>query len=68
MAVHYDRKKIFDTVVPARLVRLACALRFPPHLLCVGLLVHAAPRVLESNGFCSQVIPAGIGVLPDCMQ
>eukprot|EP00959_Pyramimonas_sp_CCMP1952_P009842 205121-Pyramimonas_sp.AAC.1 len=68
VVVHYDMKKLFDTVAPARLARLARALRFPPHVLHVGLLVHAAPRALESNGFCPQVIPAGIGVLPGCVQ
>eukprot|EP00959_Pyramimonas_sp_CCMP1952_P372309 7796470-Pyramimonas_sp.AAC.1 len=68
MAVHWDLTKFFDTVVPARLVAVACDLNFPPHSLYLGLLIHVAPRMLESSVFCSDLISSGIGVLPGCMQ
>eukprot|EP00959_Pyramimonas_sp_CCMP1952_P104783 2190122-Pyramimonas_sp.AAC.1 len=55
-------------LVPARLVSFACDLKFPPHLLYLGLMIHVAPRMLESSGFCSELISSGIGVLPGCMQ
>eukprot|EP00959_Pyramimonas_sp_CCMP1952_P031056 651248-Pyramimonas_sp.AAC.1 len=30
--------------------------------------MHEAPRILEVQGFCSDFIPTGMGILPGCGQ
>ena len=51
---------------PGKLVLEAKALDFPPHLLLTGLDMHAADRVLQVSGCCSDRVAVQRSVLPGC--
>ena len=52
--------KFYDSVSPDLLVSLATQLQYPPLHLYMGMLVHAAPRVLRTSAGCLST-----GVQPD---
>eukprot|EP00959_Pyramimonas_sp_CCMP1952_P349492 7322959-Pyramimonas_sp.AAC.1 len=68
VGAYCDLKKLFDTVNPCRLAGLAVKMCYPLFLLYLGIVLHEAPRILEVQGFCSDLIPTGMGVLPGCGQ
>eukprot|EP00959_Pyramimonas_sp_CCMP1952_P191599 4006398-Pyramimonas_sp.AAC.1 len=57
-------RSFFDSVSPSKLIHLASNQGCPGHLLYLGLLVHAAPRLLEVSGRLSRSSAGGGLFLP----
>eukprot|EP00959_Pyramimonas_sp_CCMP1952_P066719 1392832-Pyramimonas_sp.AAC.1 len=68
VGAHWGLKRFFDSIDPHRLVGFAMNMDYPVHLLYLGVLVHAAPRVLEVGGFVSDIIAPECSILAGCMQ
>eukprot|EP00959_Pyramimonas_sp_CCMP1952_P176349 3684972-Pyramimonas_sp.AAC.1 len=68
VGAHWDLKRFFDSIDPHRLVGFALKMDDPVHLLYLGFLVHAAPRVLEVGGFASDIIAPECSIVAGCMQ
>jgi len=56
----WDIQKFYDSVVPHKLIEQASGLQYPPLLLYLGLVVHAAPRFIRASTGC-----VSLGCVPD---
>ena len=63
LGAYFDLEKFYDSISIDGLIELAILAGYPLHILIFDIIFHLAPRVLKWNGWFSEPLIVGRGIL-----